>query len=110
MQHPALKCASRMQLSWREDSAGGIVQPTYKNKEKHMDKVSLVANIIDRLAGTKKATVASGAGITAATATFMNNPGNLLFPNNPEYATAANAMAYLISFLLMMYREKRGDS
>lgn len=60
--------------------------------------------IVDRLAGSKKATAASILGAGAITATATIDPGALLYP---EDALLANSILYVIGALLMAWRGRK---
>jgi len=66
----------------------------------------LGSKIIDRVAGSKKARTTSTVGATSIAATVAFDPGQMLFPSNPEYAMILNAISYLVGVIFLAYKEK----
>lgn len=66
--------------------------------------------VLDRIKGSKKAKITSAAGAATAAATVGADPGGMLFPGSPEYAAVINGVCYLVSAVLLIYREKKGGN
>lgn len=68
--------------------------------------LSIVTTIIDRLIGSTKAKVTTGAGVALAGTTALADIGGAI---SPEYGAIINAILYLISVIAAAYREKKSD-
>ena len=66
-------------------------------------------NIVSRLAGSKMAAATTAAGSAAGVSTAVFDPGYHAFPENPTYALIINILNYVVSALLIWYREKQSD-